>query len=220
MRGISSSILIILAWPIAALAQDDGQMEGGDEDRQPRKTFSTDSPEVQAAVRQKWDKSPDLPDGLAFIEQAALVTAEVQKIDAGDRTNAEFYFERTLDVSASEAETIVTLMLNAFSDFETDTFDSAYSLSCSNGVPRAYNEDAYEILESIDDTRVDIASRSYRDAKAKLSDEAAGKFQEWLQETKANTVYTKVDYRKFDELTGRNQSTTLSAICATGGVKP
>lgn len=220
MRGISSAMLIILAWPIATLAQDEEPMGGSDEDQQPRKTYSTDSPEVQAAVRQKWDKSPDLPDGLAFIEQAALVTAEVHKIDAGDRTNAEFYFERTLDVSAAEAESIVTLMLNAFSDFETDVFNSAYSLSCSNGVPRAYNENAYTILETIDDTRVDIANRAYRGAKAELSDDTAGKFQEWLQETKANTVYTKVDYRKFDELTGRNQSTTLSAICATQGVKP
>lgn len=175
------------------------------------RTFTIDSPEVRASIRKEWKGSPDLPDGIAFVQQARLLQTAVAA--AGDAQDASFHFRVQLGVTEDEGAKIYEQMLLGLKAYETETDAMTYSSACERGAPRAFNEDAYNVLESIDDAREGIAEKAYRSAIAELPAHVATAFSRWLQDQKKNLTYTKFDYAKFDQATGRNQSVTLAQIC-------
>lgn len=172
--------------------------------------YTIDSPEVQQSIRTKHDRSSTLPDGIAYMETIDYLIASEQAFGAG---SAALSISKNMGVSMERAQALFPQFEESFNEIQSQIDEKTIEIGCDSGNPRYYNDEAYAALERIDDAREQVADREFDAQKQALPENEAARLHQWIELQKSKIVHIKFDYRKFDQLTGRDQTATLSKIC-------
>ena len=168
-------------------------------------TASTD----ESAVRVKFDRSPDLPDGIAFSMSITNLLSMVENdSDFGISWIQEFF-----DVDEAKSVQLIGLFSEAAYDIETAIQESMQEIGCTTGVPRVYGDNTYKAFEQMEDTREAIAQAHLLQVKSQLDDDIADRLQAWIDDQKLNIVYSKTNHRKLSQKIGADGYERLERIC-------
>lgn len=166
-----------------------------------------DSAEVQAAVRVKHDRSSSVPDGIAFRETIRFLNYRYEK----DPSRAVQWIVEAMGLSASEAHEFVIHAVDTNQAIESDNQQSTIDLACAG---KAYDRNAYKVLEQMDDTYEEIAERHFQETKKRLGDENGARLQLWINSQKHSITHIKFDHEKLDQISGGDANTLLTDLCS------
>ena len=97
-------------------------------------------------VRFSYHGSPELPDGIAFHLTLNLLNHDVEN---GDMEDAVWWVVDEMKLPTDQAEAFVNQAVTMLQDIAADIKKANANLACKDGVPVAYNEDVYAVLQEL-----------------------------------------------------------------------
>ena len=146
--------------------------------------------------RYKVRHSPDVPDGITF---ASLLTMIQHYIEIDRRPMAVGWMAQELNLSIEDASEFVDSAIQTAAQIESDKISEYAEIACKDGIPVAYNEDVYPILQELYAVDLHVSERYLDQMKADLAPESANLLQKWVDDSKLNTTYIEMDYAKIAE---------------------
>ena len=98
-------------------------------------------------------------------------------------------------------------------DIAADIKKANANLACKDGVPVAYNEDVYAVLQEMYGIRIAVVEQYYEEMKASLDVDAAASLQQFMDRSKLSIGYKEIDFAKAAEKSGRFNGAALSRYC-------
>jgi hypothetical protein len=194
-------------YPLFAIAQVNG--------------VDLNDPEMQKAIRGQYVGSPNLPDGIAYISTLRMIA----DLNADDPETAEALIVDKMGLEIDAAREFAASLVASLEEFDARMDKRGGDIACDNGVPRAFGDDAFLLLDAIDDVSDAVSQQHFVEFKQTLGNNTAARLQAWVNASKRNINHIKFDQKKLALQTGiSNVDAELSALCnaleqAKGGSK-
>ena len=175
--------------------------------------ISLGNPEYENTIRVEFDRSPDLPVGVAFNNTLRLLDDlnEENPAYALYHLQYEMGFDETDDAEFSQD--LLNRMLDVLQTINSEIKQENGRLGCSSGVPSAAGDQIYPILEAMSDTPEIVAKKHLDLLIREVGKDTAKKLQQWLDDQKTNITQVKYKYKEYYELHGVNADAKLAVIC-------
>lgn len=161
-------------------------------------------------IRVKYERSPDLPDGVSFRSLLAMINHYVE-IDREEF--AIGWMAGELDITIDQASEFVDHAVMTLQNIDTDIKAEIAELACKDGMPVAYNEDAYPVLQQMAGIDISVTEEYLAGLKAGFDPHTALLLQKWVDEHKLYTTYVEIDYAKRAEKSDSSTPPVLSVYC-------
>ena len=159
---------------------------------------------------QRYEGTPDLPNGIAFFMTLQLL----------DHFNTEFgpshaasIVEAELGLSNVESHAFVSQSLTTLYLINTDVKVQNTLLACQFAGPNVDKKDKYAALQQMSDIQKAIYDHYYDQTKASLDADTGRRLQEWMEEAKLSTIHVETDFEMADQQSGGDSTVTLSTMC-------
>ena len=161
-------------------------------------------------VRFSYQGSPELPDGIAF--RLTLISLN-HEVENGNLQDAVWWMAKELKLPTDQAEAFVNQAVATLQNIDADIKKANANLACKDGIPIAYNEDVYAVLQEMYGIEIAVANQHYEELKASLDADTAVLLQKFIDKRKLNIVYKEIDFAKAAEKSGRFDGAALSSYC-------
>ncbi len=185
---VSTTLLLAIAW--AASAQE--------------------STGVETPYRQKYEKSPDLPNGIAFHMTLRALDHLNTQFDPADPAE---WVAKELGLGNVDSHGFVSQALTTLYLINTDVKAQLASHACQFAGPSVDKKDKYAALQQTYDIHKAIYDHYYDQTKASLDPDTSERLQQWMDERKVGMFYLEIDFEKSDQRTGKDSTVTLSSMC-------
>jgi hypothetical protein len=168
--------------------------------------------DIQAA-RTVYNRSPTLPDGVAFRESASAVT----EFAKDDPEFAHALIAQQMGFDEQISTQLLALFRVTLKAIATETQARKKEIGCLDDVPRVFRDNAYLALEQMEDASEAIAESHYLRVKEQVrnqfGEDAAARLQAWIESQKGSIVHVKFDQREFSNNIGIEGDERLERIC-------
>lgn len=171
---------------------------------------SQESTGAEPPYRQKYEKSPDLPNGIAF--HATLRMLDTFNTRFGPADPAAVVAQE-LGLGNVDAHHFVSQALTTLYLINTDVKAQETRLACQFAGPSVDKKDKYAALQQMYDIYKAIYDHYYDQTKASLDADTGERLQQWMDEQKLSMGYFEIDFEKADQRSGRDSTDTLSKMC-------
>jgi hypothetical protein len=162
--------------------------------------------ETASFTRVSYVETQALPDGISFSSLIGMLASV-------DQETGIVFIQSELGLADDASIDLLNRLLKARADVDQAAANAQENIGCLGGVAIAYGEDAYPILEAMDDID-DIVSAQHLDAlRVDLSLEISEKLYAWVQRHKSNVTSIKLDLKKVFEQLEYTGDATLALIC-------
>ena len=161
-------------------------------------------------VRARYRGSPDLPDGVAFHSTLRILN---HFVESDDEESAVEWMAQELKLTTGQAEVFVKQAVTTLQNIDADIKTANANLACKDGIPVAYNEDVYAVLQQMYGISIQVAERHFEQMKSSLEPDTAALLQQFIDERKLNIGYTELDLEKAATKTDRYGVATLFGYC-------
>lgn len=158
----------------------------------------------------EYNRSPDLPDGVAFHTTLRLFNHDVEN---GDMESAAWWLKDEVGLGMDEAESLVVKMIRLLPLIDADIKKANAELACSDGVPVAYNEDVYPIMQQMYGIRIAVAESYFYDLKSSVDANTAELLQQFIDKRKLTMGHVQLDFAESAKKAGRYGEATLERFC-------
>lgn len=153
--------------------------------------------------KEKYDRTQALPVGVAFVGMLEVLDHFNSN---GDTEFAVEWIRDKLDMDKTEAATFMAQALSVKQAIAAGTRLALSSHACKAG-------DGYDLLDQTYDIEESIADQYYEETKLGLDTRTSVMLDRWMSEQKANIVYTRIDFEKADQKSGRDSTAVLTQLC-------
>ncbi len=167
-------------------------------------------PSSKELIRREFRGSPDLPDGLAFLNILSLVSALTN--EAPDE--ATDLVASNLELAKPEAENLIPYLIASHNEFQSETYSIMMRVGCDEGVPKKVGDRAFDLLDAMDDARASAADSHFQQFMLKFDTHTASAIQEWVDRAKLQVTHVAIDHRKMAARVGATDiDERLSDLC-------
>ena len=172
-----------------------------------------ESPGNRLPLVQRYDGSPDLPNGIAFY--MTLLSLDHSNMEFGPADPA-YQVKQKLGLNMVDSHTFVSQALTTLYFINTDTRAEENRLACEYAGPNVSKKDKYAALQQMYDVQKAVTDHYFEQTKANLDAETAERLQQWMDDRKLNIGSTEIDFEKADQQSGRDSTVTLLRLCKRG----
>jgi len=160
-------------------------------------------------VRAKHDRSSSLPIGISF----NAILNSIELLESDDPEFAMNYVAIKLGVNEDTAKTVKALLLNTHEDIKADIKSAHRDLACDSGVPKVAGDEAFAVLDQLDDVKEDVLERHLMGLYKQLDPAVAAALARWAEENKENVSYVTYDHKKHLESRGHTAGPAIAGMC-------
>lgn len=165
---------------------------------------------VEMPYRQKYESSPDLPNGIAF--HMTLIELDAFNTRFGP-TDPAAWVAQELGLGNVDAHHFLSQALTTLYLIDTDVKAQETRLACQFAGPSVDKKDKYAALQQMYDIYKAIYDHYYDQTKASLDADTGERLQQWMDEQKLGMGHFEIDFEKSDQRTGKDSTVTLSMMC-------
>ena len=166
--------------------------------------------QMQKTIRTQYAGSPNLPDGIAYISIARMIS----DLNANDPETAELLVMDKMALELDAARKLVASMVASLNEFNARMTERGREIACENGIPRAFGDDAFSLLDATDDASDTLSEQHLVEFKETLDGDTTARLQNWMNVSKRSINHTKFDQKELALKGGvSNIDAELSALC-------
>lgn len=170
------------------------------------------SADVVEITRESHLNSQTLPDGIAFFENARMISAFAES----DQERTADGLAENSGLSPEVAANVVSLTVKALADMNLEVAARQKQMACTeSGQQKVYGEATYKMLEQMDDAYELVGEEHLQILLSSLSNSDQAIYMQWLNIRKQDTQYVKIDHKKSHERTGSSADAQLATICSS-----
>jgi len=166
-------------------------------------------PGFNETIRERWDSSPELPDGIAFFLNLILISVMNQHGPNAPRD----WLQSELNISAEDAEILSARLQELSSQLNSDVLSEQHNLLCSGEVAKVYDDEVFDVFEHFDVYRDALSEEYYLSLMSEATPEMAEKLADWVDRRKLSTTTIRFDYRKRYESKGTDVNAKAAEMC-------
>lgn len=173
--------------------------------------FSVDDREARyrATVRNEFQNSEDLPDGISF----STTLASLMHLRRSDPDVATQIVMQEMGINRNDSLEVINMLSSASQSFRRKVLVEKRDALCDGEVPRVYGEEVYSLFEKMDDYQDAAAEQYYLAVVQKMSETNSRKFQDWIDRAKLSTVSTRYKQKEHYEFSGAIGDTRAAELC-------
>ena len=149
--------------------------------------------EPTSPERTNYDKSSDLPDGLAYISTVRFLLAvnETDPISA-----VQLVQDGMMGLSKTEAQVVLHMIESSHESYVQDYDNLTRKLLCPSDRPRAAGNDIYPIFQALGDSDLELGTKHLTALLGQMSEDHAVRFSAWMTTQKNYITYSKINYKQ------------------------
>lgn len=159
---------------------------------------------------QKYEKSPDLPNGIAFHMTLRMLDHLNTRFGPADPAAL---VAQELRLGNVDAHHFVSQALTTLYLIKTDVRAQLATHACQFAGPSVEKKDKYAALQQTYDIHKAIYDHYYDQTKASLDPDTGERLQQWMDQRKLSMAYMEIDFEKADQRSGRDPNVRLSRMC-------
>lgn len=158
-----------------------------------------------------YDRTGDLPSGIAFTYLVDLVDALFSKTGEDDTVH---FIAKSTGLDDDVSAEILNKMIEINRKRAADERHIATDLYCDGEIPKVYGEDALDMLVAFHDVRNSHQEQVYDDFLSGWDTKSATAIDAWVNASKQNVTHVDLDYKKIYPRKNIDVDLELSKICA------
>lgn len=159
--------------------------------------------ESKYPAKLEYDRTLALPNGIAF---ESILTFLSQLETRRERADGLAMLQQKLKIDEGSADTLFSQLMLTRQVMEQEVQLAQSTHACSPG-------DAYDLMDQLYDVAEEIYNTHYTATSGELDELVGARLQNWIDDVKVNTVYTRFDFEKADQLTEKDLTNTLTTLC-------
>ncbi|XOV90419.1 MAG: hypothetical protein ACFHX7_11185 [Pseudomonadota bacterium] len=161
--------------------------------------------------RVKYDRTESMPDHLAYLSLMQNIRLAEQESSRADNIA---HVQSHLSLSQERANLFLEFVIASYDDMTATNRAIASRMLCHGNRAAYANEEAYALLDVIDDIKETNLRKHYKRALINFGPETAEQLDMWLAVIKTGSSHHKYDHKQVFEHSNESVESVISTACS------